>query len=133
VVTGKDSPENIATLVGQNGMASVKATHEETRIEILLQPPRGSPMYAMAAMNKLDNNCPPWTPRPASAKEKQAIAKIQDMQGIITRHMGTRGVANISTRDMTEILIKNFGAGWSGAMPIYQNALNAMNQNVYVD
>jgi hypothetical protein len=130
VVTGKDTPENIMKLVGPNDKDAVEQIHKDTRIEVLLRPPQGSPMYAVAAFGKLDENCPPWTPRGASAAEDEEVTKIKDMQELIRRHMGSRSMSSINSRDMRDILVNNFGGGWSDALPRYQHAVNAMDQGV---
>lgn len=130
VITGKDTPENFAKLLGLNEKDVVAEAQRDVRMEVLLQPPRGSPSYAMARQLKLDENCPPWTPREASATEKERLNKVRAMQELIRRHMGTRSVSTINTNDMRDILVKNFGAGWTEALSVYQNAINAMDQGV---
>lgn len=74
VITGKDTPENNAKFVGRNDQDQIKKTHQDARIRILLRPPPGSPNWAMAKNLKLDENCPAWTPRPASTEEDQGYA-----------------------------------------------------------
>jgi hypothetical protein len=100
------------------------------RIEILLNSPPGSPNYARAAQLRLDENCPPWTPREALAAEEAELRKISNMQGHIRRHMGSRNMSSISSRDMQVILTANFAATWSQELPYYQYAVNAMDQGV---
>lgn len=85
-------------------------------------------MHAMA--KKLDENCPLWAPREPSATEKEQLNKVRAMQELIRRHMGSRSMSNINTNDMREILVKNFGVKWDEALPIYMDAINAMDQGV---
>jgi hypothetical protein len=85
VVTGKDFPENLSLFFGSNA-ASIEDIQKDARLEALLKPPRGSPMYVMAASLNLDKNCPPWTPREPSAAETQEIKEINDMQETIRHH-----------------------------------------------
>jgi hypothetical protein len=86
----------------------------------------------MAKSMELDENCPPWTPREASAVEEAEIKRIRDMQGLIRRHMGSRSMSSINARDMQAILTKNLGSSWVEAVPYYQNAVNAMDQGVRI-
>lgn len=79
---------------------------------------------------KVDENCPPWTPRPASAEEEVELQKIREMQETILSHMGSRSMSSITSKDMQHVLIKNFGAGWCDALATYQTAINAMDQGV---
>lgn len=80
----------------------------------------------------LDADCPAWMPREASAEEASEINEIKRMQDIIRDHMTSqgRGMNNISTKDMQEILTKNFGNRWFEALGNYQQALNSMDQGV---
>ncbi|CZR53953.1 uncharacterized protein PAC_03836 [Phialocephala subalpina] len=130
VTTGKDTPENIRILLGENDRELVDRIHRDVRMEVLLQPTRGSSAYAMNARMKYDENCPPWTPREASADEVTEIGQIRDMQEKIRNHMGRRNPSSISTKDMTDILIANFGDRWSEVVQTYQSAVNAMDQGV---
>ena len=87
-------------------------------------------MYAMARKLKLDENCPPWTPREPSATEKEQLSKVRAMQELIRRHMGSRSMSTINTNDMKEILEKKSSIGVVEALPIYLDAINAMDQGV---
>ncbi|TAQ86742.1 hypothetical protein B7494_g4946 [Chlorociboria aeruginascens] len=129
-VTGKDTPENIATLLGSNEKKLVQQIHQDARIEVLLRPPPGSPMYAMSKSCQLDQNFPPsqWTPREASPEEEKELKKIREMQETIRRHMGSRGVKDITSQDMTDILGKNSGANLDEALQRYMNAVNTMDR-----
>lgn len=99
-------------------------------MEILLNPPPGSPMYTMSAM--LNSKEPPLasTPRAASPEELAELQQIRDMQDLIRRHMGSRDMSTISSQDMGDILTENFAADWSEKLLIYQIAANAMDQGV---
>ncbi|KAK6065110.1 hypothetical protein SCUP515_11417 [Seiridium cupressi] len=132
VVTGKDTPENFALLFGHGNKGVVESTAKECRLEVLLRPPPGSPMYAMTTSLKLDENCPSWTPRPASPEEAKEVEEIRSMQDIIRKHMGPRGLKNIGTGDMQQILVKNFSDRWSEVIGVYQNAVNSLDQGVRI-
>jgi hypothetical protein len=86
-------------------------------------------MFAMTKSLNLDANCPPRSPRQASVAEAEEIQKVREMQARILRNMGARSVASISSQDMGAIL-SGMGGNWVEALPTYQLALNAMDQNV---
>ncbi|KAL2071196.1 hypothetical protein VTL71DRAFT_12431 [Oculimacula yallundae] len=132
VVTGKDTPKNLRKLLGWNDKDMIKSTHQTARNQVLLKPPPGSPAWAMAKSRKLDENCPSWTPRPASAEEEKEIKNIRDMQELIKRHMGPRSMGTITSMDMKEVLEKNFVGECIDKLQTYYDALNAMDQGVRV-
>ncbi|KAI1211881.1 uncharacterized protein F4807DRAFT_416713 [Annulohypoxylon truncatum] len=130
VLTGKDTPENFSLFFGQNKTDAVTKTHKDNRLEALLEPPKGSPMDVMARARKFDENCPPRNVRRPSHAEAGEIKKIRDMQETIRQHMGSRGVEDVSSNDMRDILINNFGNRWVEGLEIYNHALNSMDRNV---
>ncbi|KAI0885385.1 uncharacterized protein GGS22DRAFT_143058 [Annulohypoxylon maeteangense] len=130
VLTGKDTPENFSLFFGQNKSNSVTQAHKSNRMEALLDPPAGSSMDVMARSRKFDENCPPRNVRPPSQAEAGEIKKIRDMQETIRRHMGARGVEDVTSSDMRDILVKNFGNRWSEALQVYNHALNSMDRNI---
>ncbi len=130
VITGKDTPGNIRTLLGTNGQGEIDRIHEEQRMEVLLRASPGSPAYGVAAHQRWDLDCPAWTPREPSQLEQRRLSGVRDMQQRILRHMGSRSMRTISTKDMQAILVSNFGNEWAVAMPLYQEALNYMDQGV---
>ena len=129
VVTGKDTPENMAILLGNNDPSLVEDIRKMMRIEVLLNPPPGSPMYVVAKVNGYDRNSPIWTPREPSAEEKERLGKIRDMQERITRHMGIRNI-EFDTIKMQDFLVAHFPTDWSQQLPYYQDAINSMDQGV---
>tara|TARA_R110002060_G_C2122201_1_gene98767 strand:+ start:574 stop:870 length:297 start_codon:yes stop_codon:yes gene_type:complete len=60
------------------------------------------------------------------------LKKIRDMQEVIRRHMGSRSMSSITSKDMQDVLTQNFGSGWVDALATYQSAINAMDQGVRV-
>ncbi|EKD20833.1 uncharacterized protein L3040_000938 [Drepanopeziza brunnea f. sp. 'multigermtubi'] len=132
VVTGKDTPENFRKLLGWNDKDEIKDIQHSARKEVLIRPPKGSPDWAFAKGLKLDENCPPWTPRPASVKEEQEVREIKEMQELIKRHMGSRSMSTIGTKDMTDFLAKYFPRDFSAKMQTFTAATNAMDQDVMV-
>lgn len=131
IITGKDTPSNLAKFFGRNDSEEIEETHKQTRIEVLLNAPPGSPDWALAKSSKYDEGCPAWTPRLATAEEEAAIKDIRDMQEVIKRHMGDREMKDITTKDMMDVLAKS-GTGWLQSSQLYTVALNAMDQGVQV-
>lgn len=130
VVTGKDTPENLLLFFGQD--RSIQEDQKNVRLQVLLRPPPGSSMHVLSTSMKVDENCPPWTPREPSAVEANELEEIRTMQDVIRSHMGARGVNDISTNDMREILVENFGNQWSAKLQTYQHALNSMDRGINV-
>ncbi|KAI2619645.1 hypothetical protein GGR54DRAFT_639968 [Hypoxylon sp. NC1633] len=128
IITGKDTPQNLSLFFGQN--ETIWRHHHNMRLEALMRPPPGSPSYVQVAMSKADENCPSWTPREPSATETKDLEKIRVMQNLIRSHMGARGVEDVSSADMSDILVKNFGDEWSAYIQTYTNALNTMDRGV---
>ncbi|KAI1092948.1 hypothetical protein F5B19DRAFT_452383 [Rostrohypoxylon terebratum] len=130
VRTGKDTPENIALFFGQKTTEEINLAHKENRMEALLNPPMGSPMDVMARGSKWDENCPPLNVRRPSDAEAEELRAIRQMQETIRQHMGSRGVEDVTSNDMRDILVKHFGPRWPDMMQVYQHALNSMDRNV---
>lgn len=126
VLAGKDTPKNIELIYGPS-WAAEQSLWDETRIEVLLKPPPGSPSYAMSS--SVDIGAPAQTPRPASAEETIQIQEVRDMQAAISRHM--HGRKDPSSKDMQAILT-SFGPDWPTMLPIYQLAVNTMDQGVNI-
>lgn len=127
MVTGKDTPENLVILFGPQWTDSEGLPHEETRLHVLIKPPPGSPSYA--AYSKFDQDSPEWSPRPASGAEQEKLQEVRDMQAAISSHLGSRRQPNV--QDMQAILA-GMGQEWTKSLPIYQIAVNTMNQGVRV-
>jgi hypothetical protein len=100
-------------------------TYDEVRAEVLLNPPRGSPAYALAA--DLDDGAPAWSPRPPSESEQRKVDEVRKMQSAVRERVGDG--KSPTTADMQAILT-SFGANWMEHMPLYQLAVNTMNQGV---
>lgn len=131
-MTGKDTLENIQTLVGINEQDIIEELHHEVRLQILLGAPKGSPMYAYALMEGLDESCPPWTPRKASAEEEKEVEEIRKIQKLVKEYAGGGRARDLSHNETTDILKKSFGDRWAEMVPRYQVAVNTMDQGVAV-
>ncbi|KAI0484357.1 hypothetical protein GGR56DRAFT_668936 [Xylariaceae sp. FL0804] len=64
VVTGNDTPENLRLFFGDGNVDDI---HEQCRI------------------SHYDRGCPTWAPRPASAKERESLQGVRDMQQVMRR------------------------------------------------
>lgn len=126
ILTGKDTSANIELLLGPNEKDSVKETHERTRIDVLLDPPRGSPNYCVS--QDLDEHCSARNIRPPSPDELIMLQKIGDMQARIKAKMDSRGSKKVTNED-TKAILTSFGDRWVEMLPIYQHALNSMDQD----
>ncbi|KAI4867425.1 hypothetical protein F4820DRAFT_446055 [Hypoxylon rubiginosum] len=122
VLTGKDTPENLSLFFGQD--KTIQQDRKNVRLEILLQPPHGSPLYASS---KADKNFPPLEPSAAEVKE---IEEIRALQVVIRSHVGARRLEDITTDDMCDILVKHFGDEWDDKLKIYQVALHSMDYGI---
>ncbi|KAK1992388.1 hypothetical protein LX36DRAFT_588524 [Colletotrichum falcatum] len=126
ILAGQDSPENIQRLFGPGSLGAMKQEHESARIEVLLDPPRGSPSYNMNAFS--DDPSLPRSVRPPTEDEQQKIQEVRDMQERIRREVGAGN--SPSTGDMMTILTP-FGPDWTAKLPLYTLAANTMDQGVY--
>lgn len=136
VAKGRDTPENLALFFGGQGQPSTEdffsKAYKDIRLEILLRPPPGSPSYVYAEGLGLDDGYPPstWTPREPSPAEAREIREVRDMQETVRRHMGARGVSDVSNADMRDIVAQNFGDRWVDGMQVCTCALNTMDRGV---
>ncbi|KAK5682036.1 hypothetical protein LTR17_027418, partial [Elasticomyces elasticus] len=79
IVTGKDTAENMRLLFGPLS-SKLMLTYREIRLQVLLDPPKGSMTHSWTRMFGLDNGCPVWSPRPATEAEQRDAQKIRHMQ-----------------------------------------------------
>jgi hypothetical protein len=82
VITGKDTPANIEILFGpQDKDHDLKWDLGRIRMQTLACPCLGSVyLEAMVVKENLDENCPPWSPRPIDAAERKEIASVERAQ-----------------------------------------------------
>lgn len=125
IITGKDTPENFALLLGPRWKTE-EHTIEEQRLCIHLEPPPGSPYFTMFAA--VDGDVPrPTSLRPLSADEEAKLRKIRDLQAVVRSHLGDR--KKVTNEDMVATL-SSFGEAWAETLPLYQIAINTMDQGV---
>lgn len=124
VVTGQDSPENLELLFGPNWHKDGK--HEETRLDVLLNAPPGSPSYKLDHTHFHDNlKVLDRSPRPATDTEQRKIAQVREMQEAIRQRVGAG--RQPSKQDMIAILT-GFGSNGLEKTQIYTLAVNTMDQ-----
>ncbi|KAF6807017.1 hypothetical protein CSOJ01_08440 [Colletotrichum sojae] len=124
VLAGKDTPENLKLLFGPNWSSQAKE-YEDARMEVPIDPPRGSPSYAMNAYH--DNGAPPSTPRPASDAEREKVAQIRGLQAKIRERVGA---GKAPSWDDREAILLSFGPNWPEHLQTYMLATNTMDQGV---
>jgi hypothetical protein len=112
-------------LFGPRWESSIKKDHEAVRIECLLDPPPGSPNYALNAY--MDDASIVRSPRPATEAERQRVKEVREMQELIRRRVGVGKPP--SSADMMAILTA-FRADWPARMETYTMAANTMDQGV---
>lgn len=125
MITGKDTAENLAILLGPKWKDNQGSIHEDMRIHALLNPPPGSPSYKL--YSQLDEGLPSRSPRPANDAEKEKLQRVRDMQAAIKSHLGSRKEPTV--QDMQAVLA-GMGQDWDTSLPIYQLAVNTMDQGV---
>ncbi|KAF6819447.1 hypothetical protein CPLU01_13039 [Colletotrichum plurivorum] len=126
VLSGQDTPDKLKLLFGPEWRASQGKEHEDARMEILLDPPRGSPSYVfMRSWNK--NRGPERAPRPATDAEQRRITLVRDMQEKIRQRVGAG--KKPSDSDM-QVILKSYGHNWTEHMETYQLAADTMKQGL---
>jgi len=116
---------NMQLLFGPQWRDSLLKTYDEVRAQVLMNPPPGSPAYLIAA--DMDKGAPGWSPRPPSENEQQRIDEVRRMQSAVRERVGNG--KSPTNADMQAILM-SFGADWMQYLPLYQFAVNTMDQGV---
>lgn len=114
------------TLFGPDWHSSIGKDHDEARLDVLLDPPRGSPSYSMHQWLNPDNRLE-RSPRPATDAEQQMIGKVREMQDAVRRRIGAG--KSPSSADMQAIL-SSYGPDWTSHIQTYTLAVNTMDQGV---
>lgn len=125
ITTGEDTPTNYTTLLGPLWSTKTRSIIKETRIQVLLCPPPGSPDHKLS--EHLDAGSPRWTPRASNAEEEAEIGKVTEMKERVAGHMGER--KDVETKDIKEILM-GMGGNWVDNLPALEKAMNSTDQNV---
>lgn len=114
------------TLFGPNWRRSIGKDHDETRLDVLLDAPRGSPSYVMHQWLSPDSRLE-RSPRPATDAEQQVIGKAREMQDAVRRRIGAG--KSPSAADMQAVL-SSYGSDWISHLQTYTLAINTMDQGV---
>ena len=125
VLTGEDNPDNFTTLLGPLWQSVESKLIKETRIDVLLCPPPGSPNHAVS--EHLDAGSPRWTPRPPNAEEEAELGKVKDMKSKVAKQLGDR--KDLNKTDLRELIL-SMGDNWVEGLPALQAATNSTNQGV---
>lgn len=110
-------------LFGPDWRSSIGKNHDETRVEVLLDAPRGSPSHTMHQWLCPDSRLK-RSPRPATDAEHQMIGKVREMQDTIRRRIGAG--KSPSMADMQAIL-SSYGSDWPSHLQTYKIATNTMD------
>ena len=123
VVTGKDTPENLKLLFGPKWLRGVSSTHAQCRLELLCQPPPGSPCYLRNVL--LDSGSPGQSPRTASEAEQRRVDEIRWMQRSMRETMPPG--EPITVGEMADLASQ---VGRADDLPFFKIALDTMEQDV---
>lgn len=97
----------------------------ETRIEILLCPPPGSPGHTVS--EHFDVGSPRWTPRGPSVEEEAEMGKVRDLQQRFAGQLG--GGKEVKTGGIKDMLL-SMGDNWADNLGALQKAVNGTDQGV---
>ena len=125
IITGEDTSANLALLLGPLWECKEGILIKQTRIEVLLCPPAGSPAYATS--QHLDHGCPRRTPRAPDEEEQEELVKVHDMKAAIAKQTGGR--KDVTSNDIRQVLI-GMGRDWSIHLPTFELAMNTTDQDV---
>ncbi|KAI3542614.1 hypothetical protein CSPX01_06819 [Colletotrichum filicis] len=126
VIAGKDTPEYLRILFGPT-FASEKKELERVRLEVLIDPPRGSPMYVQQDLDDAGTKPPTRALRPASEAELETLKEVREIQEKVRQKVGVG--RSPDTRVMQEVLM-TCGPDWSEKLQLYMLAVNTMDQGV---
>ncbi|KAF6828541.1 hypothetical protein CMUS01_08538 [Colletotrichum musicola] len=94
-------------------------------MEVLLDPLRGSPSYALNAYH--DDGASQRTPRPATEAEREKVAQIRKLQAKIRERVEAGKAPSWNDR---EAVLLSFGPNWPEHLQTYMLAANTMDQGV---
>ncbi|KAL8658198.1 MAG: hypothetical protein Q9226_001197 [Calogaya cf. arnoldii] len=127
IVTGTDNPTNYTSLLGPLWESKAAEIIKQTRIEVLLCPPPGSPAHMIS--QEFDAGAPRWTPKAPNTEEEAEIRETRDMEQRLNNQMGERSGGHVETSDIKEILM-GMGGDWTKSLGSLQAAVNNTNQGV---
>ncbi|KAJ0297540.1 hypothetical protein COL516b_010585 [Colletotrichum fioriniae] len=124
IIAGKDTPENMRILFGPTCL-SEKKEHERIRLEVLIDPCCGSPLYMEQFFDDTGTKPPTRAVRPPTDAEKITLREVREIQEIIKQKFGTGRLPDAI--DMQDVL-KTLGPDWPERMHLYMLAINSMGQ-----
>ncbi|EXF80221.1 hypothetical protein CFIO01_11419 [Colletotrichum fioriniae PJ7] len=124
IIAGKDTPENLRILFGPTCL-SEKKEHERIRLEVLIDPCCGSPLYMEQFFDDTGTKPPTRAVRPPTDAEKKTLTEVREIQEIVRQKFGTGRIPDAI--DMQDVL-KTLGPDWPERMHLYMLAINSMGQ-----
>ncbi|KAI4150658.1 MAG: hypothetical protein LQ341_001059, partial [Variospora aurantia] len=121
IITGADTPANYTTLLGPLWNIKAADTIKQTRIEVLLCPPPGSPAHT-ASMH-MDADAPRYAPRGPSAEEEAELNEVRNMQQRLSEQMGVRSGGDVESSDIKEMIMR-MGGDWDTNLGALEVAVN---------
>lgn len=125
IITGEDNPTNFPILLGPLWESKAIGIIKETRKEVLLCPPPGSPGHKLA--EHLDVGSPRWAPRAPSAEEETELEKVREIKQRVAGQLGGR--QDVETKDIKDVLM-GMGGNWVDNLGALQAAVNSTDQGV---
>ncbi|KAL8656038.1 MAG: hypothetical protein Q9210_000526 [Variospora velana] len=121
LITGTDTPANYTTLLGPLWNIKAADAIKQTRVEVLLCPPPGSPAYT-ASMH-MDAGAPRYAPRGPSTEEEAELNEVRNMQQRLSEQMGGRSGSDVESSDIKEIIM-GMGGDWDQNLGALEVAVN---------
>lgn len=125
IITGEDNSTNFPILLGPLWESRAIGIIKETRKEVLLCPPPGSPGHKLA--EHFDVGSPRWAPRAPSAEEEVELGKVTEMKQRVAGQLG--GKKDVETKDIKDILM-GMGGDWVNNLGALEAAVNSTDQRV---
>lgn len=113
-------------LFGPDWRRSIGKDHHETRLDVLLDGPPGSPSYAFYPELRPDSRLE-RSPRPATDAEQQVIGKAREIQDEFRRRVGVGKLPLVTDR---QAILSSLGPDWISHLQTYRLALNTMDQGI---
>jgi hypothetical protein len=126
IFIGEDTASNFQLLFGPNWAADIAEIHKASRLEILLDPPPGSPCYILHARND-QAYIRPRSVRPADEDEAKTVQEVRKYQDIIAaRYPPGSEIPSNSVQQFIPML----GPDWPSKLELFTLAQNTMDQGV---
>lgn len=101
-------------------------------MDVLLNPRIGSPSWATTEAQKIDEDAPEPSPRPADQEETVTINTVRAIQSALSQKIEAGGFRREpKAQDMLAVL-QPFGPNWVSLVPLYQLAVDTMDLGINV-